>query len=95
MHVGRTHDRTLRGHELAGHVRYGVLASRDGGQTYKALIRQRKPLNRVVRLKGSRVNVFVASVCDANGNCALTAPGPLPPVLEALRGNPSGPPATR
>ncbi len=71
VHVGRTHDRTLRGHELAGHVRYGVLVSRDGGQTYKALIRQRKPLNRVVRLKGSGVNVFVASVCDANGNCGL------------------------
>ena len=34
VHVGRTHDRTLSGHELAGHVRYGILVSRDGGQSY-------------------------------------------------------------
>ncbi len=73
---GRAHraDATTapcRGHELAGHLRYGVLVSRDGGQTFKALIRRRKPLNRVVQLKGSGVNVLVASVCDANGNCGL------------------------
>ena len=45
--------------------------SRDGGQTFKSLIRRRQPLNRVVQLKGSGVNVLVASVCDANGNCGL------------------------
>ncbi len=71
VHIGRTHDRTLRGHELAGHLRYGLLVSRDGGQTFKSLIRRRQPLNRVVQLKGSGVNVLVASVCDANGNCGL------------------------
>ncbi len=71
VHIGRAHDRTLRGHELAGHLRYGLLVSRDGGKTFNSLIRLRRPVNRVVQLKGSALNVLVASVCDANGNCGL------------------------
>jgi hypothetical protein len=65
-------DRTESGHRLAGHVRYGLLVSRDGGRGYNVLVSGRpRPFRRTVRLRGSRPNVFAVSACDANGNCGV------------------------
>ena len=72
MRVRRSSDRTNRGHELAGHVRYALLVSRDGGRSYDYVVRPRaKPIARSVALRGRRANVLIASVCDRNGNCGV------------------------
>ena len=61
----------MRGRELAGHLTYSVLVSRDGGRSYAVAVRKRKPLRRVIRLKGSKLNAVATAVCDRNGNCAI------------------------
>ena len=70
VRVRRARDRTERGRERAGGVRYGLLVSRNGGRTY-ALVRsgRRRPIDLSIRLRGSRAHVFLALACDANGNC--------------------------
>jgi subtilisin family serine protease len=67
-----TKDRTERGRELAGHVTYGLLVSRDGGRDFDVLVSRRKrPFRTAVALRGTRANVFVATACDGNGNCGV------------------------
>jgi serine protease len=62
-------DRTEAGRELAGGVTYGLLISRDGGRNFSTLVRQRRrPFSKTIRIQGSRANVLVAAVSDANGN---------------------------
>jgi hypothetical protein len=65
-------DRSEAGRELAGHVTYGLLVSRDGGKQYSVLVsRRRRAFRRSIELRGSKANVFVASACDGNGNCGV------------------------
>jgi hypothetical protein len=65
-------DRTLEGDELAGDVTYRLLVSRDGGNNYRLLVgRRTRPFSRTVRILGRRLNVFVSTTCDANGNCGV------------------------
>jgi subtilisin family serine protease len=65
-------DRTEAGRELAGRIRYRLIASRDGGRSFDGLTRSRRaPISRDVRLRGNRINVLVASACDRNGNCGI------------------------
>jgi hypothetical protein len=52
-------------------VRYALLVSRNGGRTFRFVVRpRRRPFRRSVRLKGRRGNVLSAVVCDGNFNCA-------------------------
>jgi subtilisin family serine protease len=69
--VGRVRDRTERGRELAGGVTYNLLVSRNGGDDYDAVVRRRRPFRHTVTLRGSGVNVIVATACDRNGNCGI------------------------
>ena len=65
-------DRTAHGDELAGHVRYGLLVSRDGGRSFRVIASHRpRPFRRNVRIRGRRANVLVATACDRNGNCGV------------------------
>ena len=68
----RSRDRTQPGDQLAGHVRYGLLVSRNGGRTFRVLAsRRRRPFRKTVRLRGTRRNVIVSTACDRNGNCGV------------------------
>jgi subtilisin family serine protease len=70
--VGSSRDRTERGRERAGRVRYSLLVSRDGGRSFDVTInRSRRPFRRAVRLRGRRINVILLTACDANGNCGV------------------------
>ena len=72
VRVASSRDRTDPGRELAGRVTYGLLVSRDGGRGFRAAVsRRRKPFRHAVRLRGRRLNVILASACDANGNCGV------------------------
>ena len=72
VRLGRANDRSERGREVAGHLRYGRAGlARRRPDLQRARQSGDRPLNRVVRLKGSEANVLVASACDANGNCGL------------------------
>jgi Subtilase family len=68
----RSRDRTQPGDQLAGHVTYGLLVSRNGGRSYTVLAsRRRRPFRKTVRLRGTRLNVIVSTACDRNGNCGV------------------------
>jgi hypothetical protein len=68
----RSPDRTQAGDELAGSVTYGLLVSRDGGDSFNVLVsRRRRPFSKVVRIRGARRNVIVSTACDRNGNCGV------------------------
>jgi subtilisin family serine protease len=70
--VARSRDRTDHGRELAGHLRYSLLVSRDGGKSFGYAVRPRsRPFVRRLALRGLRANVFIASTCDRNGNCGV------------------------
>jgi subtilisin family serine protease len=70
--VARSRDRTQAGDELAGRVTYGLLVSRDGGQSFNVVTsRRRRPFSKAVRIRGSRRNVLVSTACDGNGNCGI------------------------
>jgi subtilisin family serine protease len=71
VRIARSRDRTLPGRELAGHLSYAVLVSRDAGASYQVGLRRRRPFRHVVSLKGPRTNALAAAVCDRNGNCAV------------------------
>jgi hypothetical protein len=72
VRIRRSPDRTAPGDELAGHVRYGLLVSRDGGNSFNLLASRRpRPFGKVVRIRGRRANVVVTTACDANGNCGV------------------------
>jgi subtilisin family serine protease len=72
VRLRRSTDSTEQGRELAGGVRYGLVVSRDGGESFDVLARgRRNPVSRNVRLRGARANVLVATVCDRNGNCGI------------------------
>jgi subtilisin family serine protease len=72
VRIRRSPDRTAHGDELAGHVRYGLLVSRDGGNSFNLLASRRpRPFAKVVRIRGRRANVLVTTACDANGNCGV------------------------
>jgi hypothetical protein len=72
VRVTRSRDRTQAGDELAGKVTYGLLVSRDGGQSFNVLTsRRRRPFSKDVRIRGSRRNVLVSTACDGNGNCGI------------------------
>jgi hypothetical protein len=68
----RSPDRTQPGDQLAGHVTYGLLVSRNGGRSYTVLAsRRRRPFGETVTLRGRRLNVLVSTACDRNGNCGV------------------------
>lgn len=70
--IRRSRDRTDPGRELAGRVRYALLASRDGGRSFDYVVRpRRKPIHSAVSLGASRKTIVAASVCDGNGNCGV------------------------
>jgi hypothetical protein len=70
--VTRSMDRTQAGDELAARVTYGLLVSRDGGQSFNVVTsRRRRPFTKAVRIRGSRRNVLVTTACDRNGNCGI------------------------
>jgi subtilisin family serine protease len=72
VRLKRVKDRSEPGRELAGHVTYGLLVSRDAGRNYNVVVSGRhKAFRRAVRLKGKKANVFVATACDSNGNCGI------------------------
>jgi subtilisin family serine protease len=72
VRVVTARDRTEPGRELAGDVTYGLLVSRDAGDDFDVVVRGRaRPFRRAVRLRGRRVNVFLATACDGNGNCGV------------------------
>jgi hypothetical protein len=72
VRILRSKDRTRPGRELAGGVRYGLLVSRNGGRSFSSAVRQRRrPFRKTVRIRGSRANVVVAAVSDANGNVGI------------------------
>jgi subtilisin family serine protease len=72
VRLRRTRDRTEAGRELAGGIRYGLVVSRDGGESFDALSRgRRNPISRDVRLRGERANLLIATACDGNGNCGV------------------------
>ena len=72
VRLTRSKDRSEPGHELAGHVTYGLLVSRDAGRNFRVVVSGRgKPFRKAVRLKGKRANVLVATACDGNGNCGV------------------------
>ncbi len=69
VRLRRSRDRTMRGRKLAGHVRYGLLVSRNGARSFSVAARRARPIATTVRLRGRRLNVLVATACDRNGNC--------------------------
>jgi hypothetical protein len=72
VRVRRTRDRTFPGDELAGHLTYGLLVSRDGGNSFRVLARGRHgPFSKNVRILGRRPNQIVTTACDGNGNCGV------------------------
>ena len=75
----RARDRTRAGRELAGHVRYSILVSRDAGRSYDVMLRSGRPLRHLVRLKGTRTNAIAVAVCDRNANCAIKRLGRFKP----------------
>ena len=76
VRLRKVKDRSESGRELAGHVTYGLLVSRDGGRDYDLVMSgRRRPFRKSVRLRGSRVNVLVATACDGNGNCGVKRVG--------------------
>jgi subtilisin family serine protease len=72
VRLRRVRDRSEPGREVAGHVSYGLLVSRDAGRNYNVVVSGRhRAFRKAVRLKGKRANVFVATACDSNGNCGI------------------------
>jgi subtilisin family serine protease len=72
VRVKRTRDRTARGDELAGHVRFGLLVSRDGGKSFAVIASRRsRAFTQNVQIRGRRANVLVSTACDRNGNCGV------------------------
>jgi subtilisin family serine protease len=72
VRVKKVKDRSERGREVAGHVTYGLLVSRNGGKNFSALVSGRRgAFRKAVQLRGSKANVFVATACDGNGNCGV------------------------
>jgi subtilisin family serine protease len=70
--LARTRDRTDPGDEIAGHVTYGLVVSRDGGNSFNVIARNRpRPFSKNVLLRGRRPNVFAGIACDGNGNCGV------------------------
>jgi subtilisin family serine protease len=68
----RSPDRTAPGDELAGHVTYGLLHSRDGGDNFRVVAsRRRRPFTTNVAIRGSGRNLLFATACDGNGNCGV------------------------
>jgi subtilisin family serine protease len=77
VRVRRSRDRADAGDRLAGHVRYALLVSRDGGRSFRILAsRRRHPFTKRVRIRGRRRNVIVSTACDRNGNCGVKRLGP-------------------
>jgi subtilisin family serine protease len=76
VRIRHSPDRTARGDELAGHVTYGLLVSRDRGNSFAVLGRRQRPFTKDVRIRGRRANVLVSTACDANGNCGVRRLGP-------------------
>jgi hypothetical protein len=71
VRLARVRDRTEPGRELAGVERYSLLVSRNGGRGFRVVRSRSGAFRHTVRLRGRRVNVLAASVCDSNGNCSV------------------------
>jgi subtilisin family serine protease len=70
--VRRSRDRTDAGDERAGKVTYGLVVSRDGGNSFRVLVSpRRRPFSKDVRIRGRRRNVVISTACDKNGNCGV------------------------
>jgi hypothetical protein len=70
--VGHTDDRTEPRHELAGGVRYALLASTRLRGGFRFVVRPRsRPFRRTVLLGGNRTHRLAVTACDRNGNCGL------------------------
>jgi subtilisin family serine protease len=80
VRVRRVNDRTEPGREVAGRVTYGLLVSRDGGKDFDLVVSgRRRAFRKAVSLRGAKANVFVATACDANGNCGVKRLGRFKP----------------
>jgi subtilisin family serine protease len=80
VRVKRVKDRSGSGRELAGHLTYGLLVSRDAGKDFNVVVSgRRRAFRKVVRLRGAKANVFVATACDGNGNCGVKRLGRFKP----------------
>ena len=79
VRIARARDHTRAGRELAGHVRYSILVSRDGGKNFDVALRRTRPIRHLVRLKGSQINAIATAVCDRNANCAIKRLGRFQP----------------
>jgi subtilisin family serine protease len=72
VRLRKVKDRSESGRELAGHVTYGLLVSRNGGKGFDVVVTgRRRPFRKAVRLRGKKLNVLVATACDGNGNCGV------------------------
>jgi hypothetical protein len=72
VRIKRSRDRTQPGDELADHVTYGLVVSRNGGRTFSLLASgRRRPFSKTVRIRGRRRTVLVSTACDRNGNCGI------------------------
>jgi hypothetical protein len=70
--VRRSRDRTDPGDERARKVRYGLLVSRNGGNSFRVLASgRRRPFSKNVRIRGRRRNLVISTACDGNGNCGI------------------------
>ena len=72
VRLEKVKDRSERGRELAGHVTYGLIVSRDGGGASEVVVSGRRhgvPQGR--EAARPRANVLVATACDGNGNCGV------------------------
>jgi subtilisin family serine protease len=70
--VKHVKDRSESGREVAGHVTYGLLVSRDAGRNFSVVVSGRhSAFSKAIQLKGAKANVFVATACDGNGNCGI------------------------
>jgi hypothetical protein len=68
----RSPDRTQPGDELAGKVTYGLLVSRDAGDSFDVVAgRRKRPFARTVAIRGASRNLLVTTACDGNGNCGI------------------------
>ena len=70
--VKRSRDRTDPGDELARKVTYGLLVSRDGGNSFRVIVgARRRPFSKNVTIRGRRRNLLISTTCDGNGNCGV------------------------
>jgi subtilisin family serine protease len=80
VRLSRVKDRSNPGREVAGHLKYSLLLSRNGGRDFGFAVRPvTRPFKKTVTLRGRGTHVLVATVCDGNGNCGVKRLGRFKP----------------